>query len=77
MKLFIAACPLFLALLTISASSFAADGDDAKFGLKWGMTPTDVKALGTTPIKTKGDRNLEIYTTSSVPKNWEYQNFCV
>lgn len=33
------------------------------------MTVAEIKATGTSLSKTKGDRNLEFYKTSSVPKN--------
>ena len=69
MKLSLTAPHLLLALLLVGASSFAADGDDAMFGLKWGMTPAAVKALGATLTKIKGERNLETYKTGSLPKN--------
>lgn len=57
----------FLALLAIPA--FAADGDDAMFGLRWGMTVAEVKSAGVALTKTSGDRNLELYKTLSVPRN--------
>lgn len=56
-------------LVLISLSASAADGDDALFGLRWGMTVDDVKAAGASLSKTKGDRNLDFYKTSSLPKN--------
>lgn len=58
-------------LLTIAISSqvLAADGDEAMFGLRWGMSPSDVKSLNTILTKTKTERNLEIYSVTSLPKN--------
>lgn len=58
-----------LALISFAANANAADGDEAMFGLKWGMSPNEVKALGTTLTKTKAERNLETYKTGSLPKN--------
>jgi hypothetical protein len=49
-------------------SALAADGDEAMFGLRWGMTIAQVKALGTPLTKVRGDRNMEIYKTESVPR---------
>ena len=53
-------------LLTLPA--FAADGDEALFGLRWGMTVAEVKSAGVSITKTDGDRNLETYKALSVPK---------
>lgn len=47
----------------------AADGDEAMFGLRWGMSPKDVSSLGVTLAKKSADRNLETYTTTSLPRN--------
>ena len=61
---------LLLALVaSLSFPAGAADGDEALFGLRWGMTIAEVKAAGVTLTKTKGDRNLEIFKASSVPKS--------
>lgn len=56
-------------LTVFTAAAFAADGDEAMFGLKWGMNPSDLKAIGIALAKTKGERNLETYKTTSLPKN--------
>lgn len=53
----------------LSLPAFSADGDEALFGLRWGMTIAEVKGVGVTLTKTRADRNFEIYRTSSMPKN--------
>jgi hypothetical protein len=60
-----------LVMISTSAcmSALAADGDEALFGLRWGMTPAEVRAIDVTLTKSKGDRNLEIYRTTSLPRN--------
>ena len=58
-----------LAALTFAGNTYAADGDDAMFGLKWGMSPGLVKSLGATLTKTKSDRNLETYKATTLPKS--------
>lgn len=58
-----------LLLAAICSSAFALDGDEAMFGLRWGMTPIQVQALGVTLIKTENDRGLDLYHTTSLPKN--------
>lgn len=60
---------LIISLALLSLPAFAADGDEALFGLRWGMTVAEVKAAGVTLSKTRGDRNLETYKASSMPKN--------
>jgi hypothetical protein len=60
---------LFVVLMIIALPAFAADGDDAMFGLSWGMTPAAINALGVLMSKVKDNRNLETYTTASLPKN--------
>ena len=55
--------------LSFCLSAFAADGDDALFGLRWGMTIPDVKAVSVNLTKKKGERNLEFYSSTSLPKN--------
>lgn len=37
----------------ICLSAFTVDDDEALFGLRWGMTPAQIKALGVTLAKTK------------------------
>ncbi len=59
-------CALFASL---SSPVSAADGDEAMFGLRWGMKAAEVQASGVTITKKKGDRNLEIYEAVSLPKN--------
>ncbi|MGB6114971.1 MAG: hypothetical protein WBF97_07775 [Comamonas sp.] len=59
---------LTIAFMMTTPLVLAADGDEALFGLKWGMTPADVKSAGVNLTKTKGDRNLEIFRASSVPR---------
>lgn len=56
-----------LSLLTLPA--LGADGDEALFGLRWGMTVAEVKSAGVALTKTKGDRNLDVYKAPSMPKN--------
>ena len=56
-----------LVFLTSSAV-LAADGDDALFGLKWGMSISEIRSTGSTLTKSRGDRNLETYKTSTVPR---------
>ncbi len=56
-----------IALLTLPA--LAADGDEALFGLRWGMTVAEVKSAGVAITKTNGDRNLDTYKALSVPRN--------
>ena len=61
---------LLLSLLTFLAlPASGADGDEALFGLRWGMTVPEVKSAGVTLTKIKGDRNMEIYKAPSMPKN--------
>ena len=60
---------IFASLLIVSFAAPAADGDEALFGLRWGMSPSDVKAVGVTLTKDKAERNLETYRTTSLPKN--------
>lgn len=55
-------------LLLASTSAMAADGDDALFGLKWGMTVDSVRATGTVLKRETGDANIETFTTKSVPR---------
>lgn len=64
------ACGGILALVIAlhSPCSIAADGDDALFGLKWGMSIAEVRALGVPLKKEKGDGNLEIFSSKSMPK---------
>lgn len=57
-----------IALVTSSFTVSAADGDDALFGLKWGMTPAEVKAAGANITMKKGDRNIDTYSATSVPR---------
>lgn len=52
-----------------SLPAFAADGDEALFGLRWGMTVAEVKSAGVNLSKSSGDRNIETYKASSMPKN--------
>jgi len=59
---------LISATLAISSIAFAADGDDAMLGFKWGMSVQDVKAAGSRLEKKDTNRSLEIYEVSSVPK---------
>jgi hypothetical protein len=59
----------FLMTIAISSQVIAADGDEAMFGLRWGMSPSDVKSLDTILTKTEAERNLEYYSTTSLPKN--------
>lgn len=59
---------LAMALIVSSTVAIAADGDDALFGLKWGMTVQDVKAAGVNLTKMKNDRNLETYRAPAVPR---------
>lgn len=59
---------LVLTIAVLSAQTHAADGDDALFGLKWGMTVSEVKAASSNLSKLRGERNLETYKASSVPK---------
>ena len=59
----------FLMTIAIASQVIAADGDEAMFGLRWGMSPSDVKSLDTVLTKTEAERNLEYYTTTSLPKN--------
>ncbi len=57
------------ALMSICCIATAADGDDALFGLKWGMTVAQVKAAGvdiTKPLK--DDRNFQIHKVTTVPR---------
>jgi hypothetical protein len=63
------ALTLSFCLSTFAGAVVAADGDDALFGLRWGMTLSGVKALGIVLTKTEDERNFEIYKTSSLPKN--------
>ena len=56
-------------LVAICSSAFALDGDEALFGLRWGMTPAQVQAFGVTLINTENDRGLDLYKTTSLPKN--------
>ena len=61
---------IFSALFaSLSSSVAAAEGDEAMFGLRWGMKVAEVQALGVTITKTKGERNLETYKAASLPKN--------
>lgn len=61
---------LLLSLLPfLSLPALGADGDEALFGLRWGMTVAEVKAAGVTLTKTDGDRNFDIYKAPSMPKN--------
>lgn len=53
----------------LASNAFAADGDEALFGLRWGMSVAEVKAAGVILTKTRGDRNMESYKTPSMPKN--------
>jgi len=55
-------------MLVISSFAFAADGDDAMLGFKWGMSAQDVRATGANLKKEETDKNLELYEASSVPK---------
>lgn len=59
---------LAVAFVVTAPLVIAADGDEALFGLKWGMTLADVKSAGVNLTKTKGDRNLETFRASSVPR---------
>jgi hypothetical protein len=58
----------FTFYLVLSQSAVAADGDDALFGLRWGMTVEQVRSTGVQLTKTSGDKNLETFKSSSVPK---------
>jgi len=57
-----------LAFCCLFASAHAADGDDALFGLKWGMSVAEFKTAGVILTKLRGERNLETYKALSVPK---------
>ncbi len=60
---------LLAALLVISPiSSLATDGDDALFGLRWGMSISEVRAAGVALKKEQADRTLEIYSSTSAPR---------
>ena len=48
--------------------ALADDAKDALFGLKWGMTTSEIKGFGISLSKVKGDRNLDFYSTTSLPK---------
>lgn len=56
-------------LLFVSPIALAADGDEALFGLRWGMSVSEIKVSGATLTKTKAERNLETYKATSLPKN--------
>lgn len=55
------------ALVTTTAN--AQDANEAMFGLRWGMSIQEVRSLGVNLTKEKGDRNIDTYTTNSLPKN--------
>jgi hypothetical protein len=57
---------VFLAVVPIFAQN---SSEEAMFGLKWKASVSDVKGQGITLTKEKSDRNFEIYTTTSLPKN--------
>ncbi len=60
---------LLIILAFLSPPSFGADGDEALFGLRWGMTVAEVKSAGTALTKAYRDRNMESYKAPSMPKN--------
>lgn len=60
---------IFASLFFVPLGASAADGDDALFGLRWGMSPSEIKANGVTLTKVKAEKNLETYRSTSLPKN--------
>ncbi|NOS98753.1 MAG: hypothetical protein HOP25_09830 [Methylotenera sp.] len=42
---------------------------DGPFGLSWGSTESKVKSMGVTLIKTTSSGNVNVYTSTSLPKN--------
>lgn len=62
-----------IALITLVLSVFvSAQDNNAMFGLKWGMSPQQISAMGITLNKTGSERNFSHYTTDSLPKNLSY-----
>ena len=57
----------FLSIFFVHAA-IADDNKDAIFGLKWGMMISEIRGLGISLNKEKRDRNLEIYSTPSLPR---------
>jgi len=64
------ACLLLVLQISCAAQSTAADQAEAPFGLTWGSTVEDIKALGV-DLKPSGDSNDfgESYVASRLPKS--------
>lgn len=61
---------VILSLLFITTfPAIGADGDEALFGLRWGMTVAEVKSAGVKLTRVELDRNLDTYKAPSMPKN--------
>ena len=58
---------ILITLLTVSP--FALAGGQAMFGLEWGMSPDQVKNLGTKLALKMKVNNLSVYTAKLLPKN--------
>jgi len=56
-----------IVLLLVSVYTYA--GNEAMFGLNFGQTPKEIRALGTTLILKNANNNLSSYSCTSLPKN--------
>lgn len=55
--------------LMIASSVRAQFGNDAMFGLTWGMSPKEVQSRGVVLTKKSSDGTIEVYSAKSLPKN--------
>jgi hypothetical protein len=60
---------LVFALLIASANADARFGNDAMFGLKWGMSRAEVQKLGVSLESKEEGNGIATYRTASLPKN--------
>lgn len=51
-----------------SAASVAADGDEALFGFRWGMTVAEVRDAGIETSRTRSEGAFETYRATTAPK---------
>lgn len=67
--MFIRQMLVFALTAVIAFPIFADEKRDAMFGLSWGMTVDAIKAMGVSVSKKEGDKNIDTYVTTSLPKN--------
>ena len=58
---------IFICVLLISVYAYA--GNEAMFGLNFGQTPKEIRALGSTLTFKDNNKNFSSYTCNSLPKN--------